>query len=65
MRDDKLFLTKCYKFFFAESHDDDKIVKFHWDKASGPLNSKNLDDIITDQALLIIKNLVAGKYTFR
>lgn len=48
-----------------ESTDDDKIVKFHWEKTSGPLNSKSLDDTTTDQAMLIVKDLVAGKYTFR
>ncbi|XP_076083032.1 dyslexia-associated protein KIAA0319-like protein isoform X7 [Mytilus galloprovincialis] len=45
----------------SDSKDDDKIVKYHWEEKSGPLQGQQLQD---DTAMLTLKDLAPGVYMF-
>ncbi|XP_052086040.1 dyslexia-associated protein KIAA0319-like protein isoform X6 [Mytilus californianus] len=45
----------------SDSKDDDKIVKYHWEEKSGPLQGQHLQD---DTAMLTLKDLAPGVYMF-
>ena len=48
-------------FLFLDSKDDDKIVKYHWEEKSGPLQDHQIQD---DTAMLTLKGLAPGVYIF-
>ena len=45
----------------SDSKDDDKIVKYHWEEKSGPLQDHQIQD---DTAMLTLKDLAPGVYIF-
>lgn len=46
----------------AESKDDERIVKWHWEEVKGPLREEKVS---ADTDILTLTNLVPGNYTFR
>ena len=46
----------------AESTDDERIVKWHWEEVKGPLREEKVS---ADTDILTLTNLVPGNYTFR
>ncbi|XP_041361806.1 dyslexia-associated protein KIAA0319-like protein [Gigantopelta aegis] len=46
----------------SDSTDDDKIVKYHWEEESGPLQSKQ---IMGEEQMITLSNLAPGNYTFK
>lgn len=46
----------------SDSKDDDKIVKYHWEEKSGPLQDQQLQD--ADKPMLTLKDLAPGVYIF-
>ena len=50
----------------VESSDDDKIVSYKWEETKGPISSHGkLESVGAHKPILQLKNLEAGKYTFR
>eukprot|EP00112_Aurelia_sp_Birch-Aquarium-sp1_P020995 Seg554.6 transcript_id=Seg554.6/GoldUCD/mRNA.D3Y31 product="Dyslexia-associated protein KIAA0319-like protein" protein_id=Seg554.6/GoldUCD/D3Y31 len=50
----------------SKSSDDDKIVSYKWEETKGPISSHGkLESIGAHKPILQLKNLEAGKYTFR
>ncbi|XP_015756834.1 PREDICTED: dyslexia-associated protein KIAA0319-like protein [Acropora digitifera] len=46
----------------SASHDDQKIVKYHWEQSSGP----HLSEMIgVDEKVVTVKNLLEGNYVFK
>ena len=55
-----------FVFFSVESSDDDKIVSYKWEETKGPISSHGkLESVGAHKPILQLKNLEAGKYTFR
>jgi hypothetical protein len=59
---DFLFLSSVLYFALLDSTDDDKIVSYHWDVVSGPLQDKS---ITGETAILKLTDLVPGNYTLK
>jgi hypothetical protein len=49
----------------SSSTDDDKIVLFHWEKVTGPMDSSVLKDNQMEKSMLVLQNLTPGTYTFK
>ena len=49
----------------SESTDDDKIVLYHWEEVTGPLDSTALKDSQLEKSMLVLQNLTPGSYTFK
>nr|XP_006822779.1 PREDICTED: dyslexia-associated protein KIAA0319-like [Saccoglossus kowalevskii] len=46
----------------SKSHDDDKIVSYHWEEIKGPLSGEK---ILGDEALLTMTDLIPGTYILK
>lgn len=46
----------------TDSQDDDKIVTYHWEEVSGPLQEHRVD---ADTPMLKLKDMAPGFYVFR
>ena len=46
----------------SDSTDDEKIVSYHWEEVSGPLRDQKISN---DAAILSLKDLTPGNYTFK
>lgn len=58
------FITQY--FLIAASTDDDKIIRYHWEQVSGPLDSlANIDASDLDKPMLVLKGLGPGSYRFK
>lgn len=47
------------------STDDDKIVTYHWEPATGPLDANALKESQLEKSMLVLHNLTPGSYTFK
>ncbi|ELT92486.1 hypothetical protein CAPTEDRAFT_186077, partial [Capitella teleta] len=47
------------------STDDDKIVSYQWEPATGPLDANALQQSQLDKSMLVLQNLTPGSYTFK